>query len=215
MRTIASVVEEVIERSPFYAEALFEGIANNAEIARRIRPAVEKRLYEKVSEAAIAMALHRLSKNFRRPVFGATFLKRLHDITVRSNLVEFIFSNSATFSDELQSIYRQASKKDTFLNFSRGLRESLLVINKEFEAEIGAILKKEKNVRRIDSLSAITMILPEQSLSVPGVYHPILKAIAAEGISFIEVMSLGTEFSILFDDKDVDRAFSVLKKITS
>ena len=62
MRTISQVVEEILQRSPFLVEAMHEGIANNAQIARRIRPDVEKRLMEEVSEGAIAMALHRLLK---------------------------------------------------------------------------------------------------------------------------------------------------------
>jgi hypothetical protein len=57
--------------------------------------------------------------------------------------------------------------------------------------------------------------LPEASLDVPGMYYPILKVIAEEGISFVEVMSVRTEFSITFKDQDIDRAFSVIKRITS
>jgi len=57
--------------------------------------------------------------------------------------------------------------------------------------------------------------LPKASLNVPGVYYPILKALALEGISFVEVLSVNTEFGILFEDKDVNRAFSTIKKLTS
>jgi len=88
-------------------------------------------------------------------------------------------------------------------------------VSKEFEDEVRSALKGQKLVSRLDNLSAITMRLPESSLSVPGMYYPILKVIAAEGISFVEVMSVRTEFSIIFDDKDVDRAFSAIKRITA
>ena len=215
MRTISQVVEEVIRRSPFFAETLAEGIANNAEIARRIKPDVEKRLLEKVSESAIAMALHRMSTQIQKPHLGEKMLKQMNDITVRSNLVEIIFDNSN--APELLDALLTASKKrkDTFVNFSRGLHESLLIINREFERELADVLKKQKKLRRKENLSAITMRLPEASLNVPGVYYPILKAIAHEGISFVEVTSVDTEFSIIFEDKDVDRAFSALKRITS
>jgi hypothetical protein len=106
-------------------------------------------------------------------------------------------------------------RKDTFLNFSRGLHETLIIVSNEFESEVEKALKKTKRVRKLPNLSAVTMRLPERSLSVPGMYYPILKAIAAEGISFVEVMSVGTEFSILFEDTNVDRAFSVIKRIIS
>lgn len=215
MRTISQIVEEIIQRSPFLAEVLSEGIANNAQIARKIRPDVEKRLYEKVSEAAIAMALHRMDKKIRRNPHAEKMLKRMSDITVRSNLVELVFSNSDA-PELLDALLIAAKKrKDTFVNFSRGLHESLLIMNREFEEQLESVLRKQKNVRRKDGLSAITMRLPEASLNVPGLYYPILQAIAWEGISFVEVTSIATEFSILFEDTDIDRAFSVLKRITS
>lgn len=217
MRTISQVVEEIIERSPFYTEVLVEGIANTAEMARKIRPEVEKRLLEEVSEASIGMALHRLSRKvLRRVPFGMGFLKRMHDITVRSNLVEYIFPNTADLSSVGPLVFNAAKhKKDAFVNFSRGLHESLLVLSTELEEEIAPVFKKHAFSRRITGLSAITIRLPEETLNIPGVYHPILKVLAWEGISFVEVMSVNTEFSIIFHDKDVDRAFSVINKLTS
>lgn len=216
MRTVSQVVEEILLRSPFITEAMHEGLANNAQIARRIKPDVEKRLMEEVSEGSIAMALHRLSKDIQRPLFGQRFLKQMNDITVRSNLVEFSCPASTDIQHLLDVLTKSAHKrKDTFFNFSRGLHESLITVSRELEHDVEAILKVEKHITRRDGLSAITLRLPEESLNVPGVYYPILKAIAMEGISFVEMMSVRTEFSILFEEKDVDRAFSVLKRITS
>lgn len=215
MRTIASVVEGIIEESPFYAETLAEGIANNSEIARRIKPFVEKKLLEKVSEAAVSMALHRLQKNVRRDSSGADAIKKISDLTVRSNLVEFIFPNSVDLVQIMNAISRAARKrKDSFVNFSRGMHESLLIINRDSEKEIASVAKN-KFTQRVEGLSAITMRLPPESVSMPGIYYPILRAIAREGISFVEVMSVDTEFSIIFKDADIDRAFSVLKRITA
>ncbi|HEY4516937.1 MAG TPA: hypothetical protein VJG64_03230 [Candidatus Paceibacterota bacterium] len=216
MRTISQAVEEIIGRSPFYMEAIAEGIANNAQIARKIKPDVEKRLYEEVSEAAIAMALHRMAKNIQRPQYGARFLKRVSDITVRSNLVEFSLPHSSDILPTFEAVAKSAElRKELFFNLSIGLYEIIVIANVELVADIEKALGRIIGVRKTENLSAITMRLPEESLSVPGVYYPILRAIALEGISFVEVMSVRTEFSILFDNKDVDRAFSVIKRITS
>lgn len=216
MRTISQVVEEIIQRSPFLGEAMAEGIANNAQIARRIRPDVEKRLYEKVSEAAIAMALHRMSKRAPQNLYSAKLVKQMNDLTVRSNLVEFACANSDALPEILETVSKSArNRKDTFLNFSRGLHETLIIVSKESEAEVAKALSYEKQTKRHDHLSAITMRMPEASLTVPGMYYPILKALAAESISFVEILSVRTELSIIFNDADIDRAFSVLKKITA
>ena len=216
MRTISQVVEEVVGRSPFLAEAIAEGIANNAKIARRIRPEVEKRLLEEVSEASIAMALHRLAKDLTKAPFGAKFLTKVSDITVRGNLVQFVCGNSADVSEALEALSRRAgAMKGAFFNYSRGLHETVLIVSGELEGEVKGALGAHTELSRKEGLSAITMRLPEESLAVPGVYYPILKAIALEGVSLVEVMSVRTEFSIIFEDKDIDRAFSVIKKATS
>ena len=216
MRTVSQVVEEILQRSPFLTEAMHEGVANNAQIARRIKPDVEKRLMEEVSEGAIAMALHRLSKDIKRPLFGERFLKHMSDITVRSNLVEFSCAASAELPELLQLLSKAAGKrKDTFFNYSRGLYESVIIVSSQFETEVDAALKGQRDVEKVSNLSAITLRLPPDSLNVPGVYHPILKALAMEGISFVEVISVRTELSIIFEEKDVERAFAVIKRLTS
>jgi len=216
MKTVSQAVEEIIQPSPFLAEIISEGLANNAQIARRIKAEVEKKLFEEVSEVSISMALHRLSKNLQSPVFGAGLLKHISGITVRSNLVQFVCPNFSDLSQAFQKISKTTnSKKDVFLNFSRGLHESTLIVSKEFEEEAAHLLGHEKNVKKVEGLSAITMRLPEESLNVPGVYYPLLKAIGQGGISLVEVVSVRTEFSIILEDKDIDRAFSIIKLITS
>lgn len=216
MKTVSQAVEEIIQRSPFLAEIIAEGLANNAQVARRLKPEVEKKLLEEVSESSIAMALHRLAKELKRPVFGEGLLKHISGITVRSNLVQFVCLNFLDLSEAFRKISKTASaKEDTFLNFSRGLHESILIVSYELEEEAAHFLGHEKNIKKVKGLSAITMRLPEESLNVPGVYYPVLKAIGQAGISLVEVVSVRTEFSIILDDKDIDRAFSIIKLVTS
>lgn len=215
MRTISQAVEEVIGRSPFLAEVIADGVANHAEVARRIKPDVEKRLYETVSQTAIAMALHRLAKELRSVSYGPQLLRTMKDITVRSNLVQFVCTNSPHTLEGFETITRAAkTKKDVFLNFTRGLYESMIVVSKDLEDIAKESFGKGCIVQKNDELSAVTMRLPEETLAVPGVYYPIMRAVALEGINLVEVMSVRTEFSILLKDGDVDRAFSAIKKIT-
>lgn len=214
MKTIGQAVEAVLAESPFLLEALSEGIANNAEIARRIRPEVEKKLYETVTNASIAMAIHRLSKQHAERTDGKRHLRNISDLTVRSNLVEFILENSADSSHLIELITREArGHKSAFVNFSRGTHESILIVSADLEEISQKTLKKLSGLRIARGLSAITMRLPEESLAAPGVYYHILKALAHDDVSLVEIMSVLREFSIIIEDKDVDRAFSVLKMI--
>ena len=52
MIKISQITEEVINKSPFLSEVLYEDMGNVTGIARHIRPQIEERLLEKVSVAA-------------------------------------------------------------------------------------------------------------------------------------------------------------------
>lgn len=58
------------------------------------------------------------------------------------------------------------------------------------------------------------MQLPVSSMPVPGVYYPILKALAWEGINVVELVSAGTELTFFFEDKDVTRALAAIRVLT-
>jgi hypothetical protein len=107
------------------------------------------------------------------------------------------------------------TKPEVFLHISYGLHESIVVVSSELVPETETILAHEAGLQKISQLSSITLRLPVESLSVPGVYYPVLKALAWEGINFLEILSSSTELTILFDSKDVDHAFAVLKRITT
>ncbi|MES2953482.1 MAG: hypothetical protein V4674_02890 [Patescibacteria group bacterium] len=215
MITVSQAVLDILEKSPFLADVLAEGVGNSAKIARKIQKQVEERLYEEVSLASVSMAIHRLSPRFKKSSYGSRFLKQLGDITVRSHLVEFIFSSTPRTPELHKKVLEAARSDRDFLNISHGHHASVVVVSKERASDIAKILKKEPGFRTMSDLASITMRLPVASLDVPGVYYPILKALAWEGINFVEIISVDTELTILFEEKDVEPAFSVLKRLTS
>jgi len=217
MITISQAVENIINRSPFLMEVLYEDIANISSIARQIRPEIEKKLLEEVSEEAVAMAIRRIQKKLKPATTGSKYLKDSNNITVRSNLVEFVFLNSSdTIKIHQEVLKKTENKKDAFFNISTGLFESIIVVSGEFEKDVEKILKNQKQVATIKDLSSITIKLSaEVTITTPGVYYLVLKALAWNGISVVEVISIGLELSMLFRNADVDRAFSVIKFLTS
>jgi hypothetical protein len=59
------------------------------------------------------------------------------------------------------------------------------------------------------------MRLPGESMPVPGVYYPILKALAWEGINVVELVSAGTELTLFLEGKDIERGLSVIRRLVS
>ena len=212
MRTISQAVEQAITNSPFLLEVLEEGIGNHTEIARRLHPDVEDHLMENVTISSITMALHRLSKRARSRQSGSDYLKELSDITVRSHLVEYIFKNEELTQSLEKALITLENTDTTFFTYARGLQESAVVLHVDAARSMQTQLQQLPSIKQRDDLAAITIRLPEETLDVPGVYYPILQVFARAGISFVEVISIATEFTILFENKDIDTAFSKLKQ---
>lgn len=129
--------------------------------------------------------------------------------------MEFAFENSSTLLESQRILLDQiSSEKNSFFTTSAGVYETSLFVSQNFEKQAKSIFQDEKLRYEMKDLSAITLILPKEAVFVPGVYYSVLKALAWEGINFVEVVSSYTELTIILQNSNVDRAFSVLKNLS-
>lgn len=215
MVTISQLLENLIKQKPFVESALAEGLINISALARQLKPEIEKTLKKEVTEASIIMALKRfvslMDVSMHRKIEKAT--KGFGDIIVRSNLCDFTYKHSDTLIEKQSILVKKlTSEKDVFYTISSGIFETTIVISKNFESEVRQIFKEEQLIASSLSISSITLRLPKDNIKIPGLYYHIFKQIAWEGISVLEAISTTNELSIILKDKDVDRAFSLLKK---
>lgn len=215
MITISQLLEKLIKQKPFVESALVEGLVNISALARQLKPEIEKTLKKEVTEASIIMALKRfveqMDVSMHRKIEKAT--KGFGDIIVRSNLCDFTFKHSDTLIEKQgQLIKKLMVEKDLFYTISSGVFETTIVISSQFAEEVRRIFKEETLIASSISISSITLRLPKNNTVIPGLYYHIFKQIAWEGISVLEAISTTNELSIILKDKDVDRAFSVLKR---
>ncbi len=215
MRKVSDVVQGIVKRSTLLSEMIGSNLGNISFIARKIKPQIEKELLEKVSEASIVMALRRLpkTKNNRREI--KEMFKGMVDISVRSNLVEFIYTHDKSFNKVDEKVIKQvALKPNDFLNVCHGVSESIIVVGKEYTRKVENFFAQEGiKPRTIDNLAAVTIRMSEDSVGMPGVYFEILRVLAWDNINLVEVISTGSEVSLIMDIQDVDRAFSVIRSI--
>ena len=57
--------------------------------------------------------------------------------------------------------------------------------------------------------------MPQENVSVPGVYYYIFQRLAWEGIIIHEVISTTNEFTIIVSDNQIDIAFKAIKDLKS
>ena len=214
MRKISEHVRAVVENHHFIREVLREGVGNLAQIARRIRPEVETRAHGRVGHASIHMALHRLEHGHKREVnFGARYLKHIADITVRGNLVLWYVAHRIEHDALLYKKLTRIAEKHPgeFCNVIYGLRETMLLAAEALEPTLTDTLDHLTVLERHGSVTAVTMRLPLESMSVPGVYYPILQAAAWAGVSIIEIISVRSELTLVCHDRDMERLLAVVR----
>lgn len=213
MIAIPQVVREIVVSTPFLEEAIGQGLINASAYARLIRPRVEKRLLKRVETAAILMAIRRMktARNQENRLIG--ILKSTIDFIVRSNLTEFVLANS-DFTGEIHRrlIDLVSEERSHLMTITEGVFETTIIASSSLEGMVKKIFRNKKIITVLSDLSAITLRLPKENVTIPGVYYFFLKVLAWHGINLIEVVSTYSEFTLILETKEVDKAFSVLKR---
>lgn len=199
MKTVSSIVENYIKTKPFLLSALSQGIINLTSLARNIMLELESDLGKDVKQGAVVMALKRLSDDldFRVNHKIVKVLKNIGEITVRSSLVDFNFAVSDTILDSQVALITEIKQhSDIFYTSSRGVNETNIVISESMSNLVDKHFSNEKLIDSTENLASITIKLPKDNISTPGVYYFIFQRLAWEGITVNEVISTSYEFTI-------------------
>ncbi|MCB9425973.1 MAG: aspartate kinase [Flavobacteriales bacterium] len=216
MKTISSIVEHHIKTRPFLLSALSQGIINLTSLAREMMPELEASLGKEVKQGAVVMALKRLSGDldFRVNHKILKVLKNIGEITVRSSLTDYSFAVSETILEKQSQFISSIQKEsDVFYTSSRGVNETTIVVSSFVKHMVEEHFRGEKLIQQLDDLASITIKLPQENVSVPGIYYFIFQRLAWEGIIINEVISTSNEFTILVSEEVVDIAFKTIKDL--
>jgi predicted regulator of amino acid metabolism with ACT domain len=118
-----------------------------------------------------------------------------------------LLENQAKLLSEINKL------QDIFYTSSRGVNESNIVTSASIEPIIDALFKNEKLTHKNENLSSITVKLPQENISTPGVYYYIFQRLAWEGVIIHEVISTTNEFTVIVSDEQIDIAFKVIKDL--
>ena len=216
MKTIASVVEQYIKTKPYLSTAMTQGIINLTSLARQIQPEIEETLQKPARSGAIVMALKRISDNLE---FLSTHkivkvLKGIGDITVRSNLVDFSFKISETLLNAQTQFLNEVNENpNIFYTSSRGVTESNIIVSSNAAAQLENYFQSERLIEKTEDLSSISIKLPTENVTIPGIYYFIFQRLSWEGVNIYEVISTSNEFTIIVGEGQVNTAFKAIKEL--
>ena len=216
MKTIAATVVDYIKTKPYLSSALSDGIINLTSLARNIQDDIEELTKKPVKPGAIVMALKRISDtaDFVQTKQITMVLKNLGDITARSSLVDYSFLISDSLLVAQSNLLNEIEqKKEVFYTSSRGVSESNIIVSQNIAPLVDELFKDESCFSKTENLSSITMKLPSENVTIPGIYYFIFQRLSWEGVNINEVISTSNEFTILMHEDQVNTAFKVIKNL--
>jgi hypothetical protein len=209
MITVSSALTEIIKKTPLLEDFLNRGLVNFSALARYYRKEVERKALKPVKSGAILMALKRMSKQKNQEKMTFQNVGKPLEVVTRSNLFEITIKNNQDFSF-FNNIYALKKDGNYFLTLSEGVFETTIIASLELKKEILKNINNLIKVSEIDNLSSITLRLPKDNISTPGVYYQILKKFYWEGVNIIEVVSTTNEITIIIHQKDIEKVFGLL-----
>ncbi len=219
MKTIASTVATYVKTKPYLSAALSDGIINLTSLARQIKPEIEATLKRPVNRGAIVMSLKRVSDEAEFTTDSSkisSVLKNMGDITVRSSLVDYNFLVSDTLLLNQANLLKELEhKKEVFYTSSRGVSESNIIVSQNIASLVDDLFQEEICHSKMDNLSSITIKLPSDKVTIPGIYYFIFQRLSWEGVNVYEVISTSNEFTILIHEDEVNIAFEEIKNLKS
>lgn len=213
MITVPQATEKIIKRSRYLTEAMSKNLINASSLARYIQPEVEKLVFKNVTRGSILMAIKRLERDLKQEKKQGPLFSEPPDMIVRSNLALFYAKTSPTLLQQLLAIEQKSSGVQKRVLFTYGRAETLVLANKVIADEVHQALAKEQITHSFDNVAAVTIHLPETSLSTPGILNLYSKSLAWEGVNLLGVLTTETELTLLFDTNDIQTAFGILQSL--
>jgi hypothetical protein len=205
-----------VSESAFLTEGLTLGLINLSELARQLRPQLETDLWKPVGQAAVVMALRRVAERLPANAKAQPVLvtPRMGELTTRNALS----ISTYRLSDNSQECQRQLlalaePHPGMYVTVTRGVHEMLVVCSLPLAHLVDQAFGTERLLARVDHLTALTLRLNPETRRTPGIYHAILKQLAWDKISVVNMMCTFSELTILLEQSQTGAAFTALSQI--
>jgi hypothetical protein len=211
MITITSRVEAHIKQWPLLKQGMDLGLINLSALARQLRPELETEIGERISDAAVMMALRRYQSDKNTQQTTNQPQGFLGDMSVRSELADLTYTNSPTLGKHVAQLSERVDPAQ-YLTVSRGLLQTSVIVHESAREAVKQILCHERLETRVQGLTAITLHLKPGHDHVTGILAYPLNLLAWRGITVVELISTFDELNIVVYDTDVEEAFRTLNQ---
>jgi len=203
MRTIKDICFQIIDDDPDLKEIFLSPHVNISSLAKEIKPKVEEILFKKVNLISIILSLKRIKEKIN--LKKIKIYKSLPDILIKNNVIEVIFDIDFRVKTHIDFIEKIVKNSYAFV---REENEVTVIFDK---LKWKSIKIKTQPKKIIDNLDMIHIILPEESIYIPGLYYQFLRAIKSKEISLVEIFSSYSQLSFVVFQKDTEAVIKIIR----
>jgi aspartokinase len=158
------------------------------------------------------VALSRIQKRLKKE---ERFLPSIEveNIAFKPGLVELVFPKTPQTLKALQKIYAHDDFLKDYLTVTHGVTElSIITVTKKYK-DILKVFAPHKPNTEIHNIAAISLRVDPKYTYTKNTFYALLKTLAPRGINIIELLTTSTEISLLVEEKDWEKTFSVFNEL--
>ncbi len=211
MASISSTVREVVQSSKLLQEGMARGILSYPAVAERIQKAVERNVGKSVDVAAIVMALRRYAETLhtREQERSLSFSS---EIILKTGLCFLIMPSNRGVLQTLAKFQQKLREDRDTINIIHGNYTIAIITNERLLKELKQLFPSARTTR---DLVSISILLNGKAAYTPGVLFELTRALYWNNITIHELVTSDTEFTFLFQSKDAENAYRVLKELVA
>jgi len=212
MVTISRIVEKMIKENPSLEIALAKDIISYSKLARYLHEEVEKEFGRKTNDAAIGVALKRLSEKAGHLYEAKKGEFYALELNTSSNLMELTIGKSGRLPSIMKSIYEfQELEEGCIMHAVHGNNQTTFVFTNRLEKKLKGLIAGEKLLSEIKDLAQLSIKFDEKMFQTPGFIVYVLKELAWNNIGIVEIVSTYTELIVIVKKDDLLNAYKIVQ----
>ena len=209
--SVAALVKDFIDKSPFISEMLIEDLVSFSNLARYMQSDVSKSDGFEVSHSSLVMAARRYATELKEKAKSERKGSIGFEISMKTNIYDVNLRMSDETASALMKLYDvvQPSNGD-FLNITIGSHEISLAISGSLRDKVDSIISEKDVIHRFTDLVAITIAFSGDFLQTPGIVHLAARKLAWAGVNIIEIVSTMNVLTFVIGKEQSSRAYEAL-----
>lgn len=209
--SVATLVKDFIDKSPFISEMLIEDLVSFSNLARYMQSDVSKSAGFEVSHSSLVMAARRYATELKEKAKSERKGSIGFEISMKTNIYDVNLRMSDETASALMKLYDvvQPSNGD-FLNITIGSHEISLAISGSLRDKVDSIISEKDVIHRFTDLVAITIAFSGDFLQTPGIVHLAARKLAWAGVNIIEIVSTMNVLTFVIGKEQSSRAYEAL-----